>query len=198
MTGETVDVNAVVARNVKAIRERRGMTQLQLAEALSWFTGRVLPQASISSMEGCGGHRRRFDAQELYLLSVVFGVPIVYFFLPPAGVTGELAGTGAAVSQLYVRVLGGEDELGDVKARAEEFRAGSPQVADGVVARLCGATNAVGDGWHGRYRAWRRRRLDELGSAHAGDIEAVASVVSVLAEQVARLGAVTFLKENPG
>ncbi|MEZ5218548.1 MAG: hypothetical protein R2715_18640 [Ilumatobacteraceae bacterium] len=32
-----------------------------------------------------GDRRRRFDAHELYLLSVVFDVPIAYFFVPPPG-----------------------------------------------------------------------------------------------------------------
>src|SRR6266852_2046705 len=80
-----LDVNAVVSYNVKAIRERRGMTQQAVAEKLAMLTGHQLPQASISAMERGfdGERRRRFDAHELYLLSVVFNVPIAYFFIPP-------------------------------------------------------------------------------------------------------------------
>ena len=73
-----LDVNAVVSYNVKAIRERRGWTQQSVAERLGRVTGHQLPQASISAMERAfdGARRRCFDAHELYLLSVVFDVPI--------------------------------------------------------------------------------------------------------------------------
>src|SRR3954463_288367 len=109
-----LDVNAVVSYNVKAIRERRGMTQQLVADALARLTGHLLPQASISAMERGfdGERRRRFDAQELYLLSQVFAVPIVFFFLPPPD-TGmrELADTHRPIPELYVSVLGREHEL---------------------------------------------------------------------------------------
>lgn len=62
-----------------------GRTRPQVAERLAGFTGHRLPQASISQMERsfeCE-RRRRFNAHDLYLLSKVFAVPIVYFFLPP-------------------------------------------------------------------------------------------------------------------
>src|SRR5438105_15241382 len=91
-----LDVNAVVSYNLKALRERRGMTQQAVADRLAQLTGHQLPQASISAMERGfdGERRRRFDAHELYLLSVVFNVPIAYFFIPPPGTgLGELADT---------------------------------------------------------------------------------------------------------
>src|ERR671919_1739036 len=99
-----LDVNAVVSYNVKAIRERRGMTQQAVADKLATLTGHQLPQASISAMERGfdGDRRRRFDAHELYLLSVVFDVPIAYFFMPPPGMKGaELADTRRPVAELY-------------------------------------------------------------------------------------------------
>ena len=51
----------------KAIRERRGWTQQDVAERLARLTGHRLPQASISAMERGfdGDRRRRFDAHEL-------------------------------------------------------------------------------------------------------------------------------------
>src|SRR5437588_6312962 len=64
-----MDVNAIVSYNVRVARERRGMTQEDVAEGLARLTGHRLPQASISAMErGVDGtRRRRFDAHELYL-----------------------------------------------------------------------------------------------------------------------------------
>lgn len=58
-----LDLNAVVAHNVKAIRLLRGLTQEQVAARLARFTGHRLPQASISQMERSfdGARRRLFD-----------------------------------------------------------------------------------------------------------------------------------------
>ena len=92
-----IDVNAVVSFNLKAIRERNGWTQQEVADNLGRLTGHTLPQASISAMERGfdGERRRRFDAHELYLLSVLFRVPIAYFFVPPPGSERkQLADTG--------------------------------------------------------------------------------------------------------
>src|SRR5207248_8690639 len=103
-----MDVNAVVSYNVKVVRERRGMTQEDVADGLARLTGHRLPQASISAMErGFDGvRRRRFDAHELYLLAMVFNVPIVYFFIPPPDTKmRELADTNRPISELYVSVL---------------------------------------------------------------------------------------------
>ena len=75
-----------------------GWTQQQVADRLGPLTGHILPQASISAMERGfdGERRRRFDAHELYLLSVLFDVPIAYFFLPPPGASGHSWPTPAA------------------------------------------------------------------------------------------------------
>ncbi len=66
--GAGIDVNAVVSYNLKAIRERNGWTQQEVADNLGRLTGHTLPQASISAAErGFDGERRqRFDAHEPY------------------------------------------------------------------------------------------------------------------------------------
>src|SRR3954447_3506745 len=124
-----LDVNAVVSYNVKAIRERRGMTQQAVAAKLAMLTGHQLPQASISAMERGfdGERRRRFDAHELYLLSVVFRVPIAFFFLPPPGRGNELlADTQRPLSELYASLLGEEWQLEDMDERLAEINITNP------------------------------------------------------------------------
>src|SRR5437764_120070 len=109
-----LDVNAVVSYNLRAIRERRGFTQQHVADRLATLTGHQLPQASISAMERGfdGERRRRFDAHELYLLSVVFNVPITYFLIPsPSDQDVALADTGRPVADLYRALLGTDDQL---------------------------------------------------------------------------------------
>ena len=134
-----LDLNAVVAYNVKAIRLVRGLTQDQVADRLAVFTGHRLPQASISQMERSfdGGRRRLFDAHDLYLLSKVFGVPIVYFFLPPPTcLDREVAHTGEAVTALpdtlfgtpaTVRVV--DSRLVEIAPRPESSASASAHVA---------------------------------------------------------------------
>lgn len=100
----TLDLNAVVAFNIRAIRLVRGLTQDQVADRLAEFTGHRLPQASISQMERSFVDRKRrrlFNAHDLYLLSKVFDVPIVYFFLPPpACLDQRVANTGDLLSSV--------------------------------------------------------------------------------------------------
>ena len=56
------------ADHTKAIRERNGWTQQEVADNLGRLTGHTLPQASISATERGfdGERRRRFDAHEPY------------------------------------------------------------------------------------------------------------------------------------
>lgn len=119
-----IDVNAVVAYNVRAVRNLRGLTQEQVAERLAVFTGQRLPQASISNMERSfdSNRRRLFDAHLLYLLSKVFDVPVIYFFLPPQTCLDHtVAGTDEPVRSLVDAVLGAPESLGAVDKRLVEL-----------------------------------------------------------------------------
>jgi transcriptional regulator with XRE-family HTH domain len=119
-----LDLNAVVAYNVRAIRDLRRLTQEDVAERLAAFTGHRLPQASISNMERSfdSERRRLFDAHLLYLLSKVFDVPIIYFFLPPPTCLNHaVAGTNERVGTLLDSVLGRSESLCVVDKRLVEI-----------------------------------------------------------------------------
>jgi transcriptional regulator with XRE-family HTH domain len=142
-----LDVNAVVSYNLKATRERQGWTQQEVADRLARLTGHTLPQASISAMERGfdGERRRRFDAHELYLLSVLFDVPLVYFFVPPAdSERAQLADTRGPVSELYAAVLGHERQLAPVDERLAEIGFKNPDEADQALVAILGAKTATG------------------------------------------------------
>lgn len=121
----TLDVNAIVAFNIRAIRRARGLTQDQVADRLAQFTGNRLPQASISQMERAFADRKRrrlFNAHDLYLLSNVFEVPIVYFFLPPPVCLDQsLANTYEPVSSVLDSLFGTPTSLGPVDKRLVEI-----------------------------------------------------------------------------
>jgi transcriptional regulator with XRE-family HTH domain len=192
-----MDVNSVVSYNVKRIRKKREMTQQDVAEHLARFTGRLLPQASISAMElGFEGERRRrFDAHELYLLSLVFGVPIVYFFLPPPE-TGfrQLADSGRPVSELYVSVLGRDHQLAEFDDRLEELNIHSPGQVDDVAVAIFGDPEAAAQNWHQHYRTWRKKRLAQIARTYGDRLDEVAAFLAEFANEITQLGPKSYLQ----
>ena len=191
-----LDVNAVVSYNLKAIRERRGMTQQQVADRLAQLTGHQLPQASISAMERGfdGERRRRFDAHELYLLAVLFGVPIAYFFIPPPGTgSAELADTHRPVADLWRSLLGTDDQLDAVDARLSEIKIDDPDAADDVLAAIFGPEDAVRN-WHEHFRTWRRQRLREIEVEYGDRLDEVAEFLADFASKVKALGPAGYLR----
>lgn len=191
-----LDVNAVVSYNVKAIRERRGWTQQSVAERLGRVTGHQLPQASISAMERGfdGERRRRFDAHELYLFSVVFDVPIAYFFVPPPG-TGfdSLADTGRPVSELYAALLGQESQLAPLDDRLAEIHIGNPEESDATLAAIFGAEGASRN-WHESFRTWRKKRLAEIEHGYGDRLDEVALFLKEFATKIEALGPRGYLQ----
>src|SRR5918996_4066630 len=191
-----MDVNAVVSYNLKAIRERRGMTQQAVADRLAQLTGHQLPQASISAMErGLDRERRRrFDAHELYLLSVVFDVPIAYFFIPPPGTgMGELADTRRPIAELWRSLLGTDDQLDAVDARLAEIKIDNPDEADEVLAAIFGPEQAV-QNWHPHFRTWRKRRLREIELEYGDRLDEVADFLADFAAKIKALGPAGYLR----
>jgi transcriptional regulator with XRE-family HTH domain len=185
-----MDVNAVVSYNVRAIRERRGWTQQQVADRLGRITGHRLPQASISAMERGfdGERRRRFDAHELYLLSVVFAVPIAYFFLPPPGAMGiPLADTGAVAVTLYTSILGDDDQLEAIDERLEEMGLTAPRDLDPVMSIVLGADPARMN-WYDHFRTWRKNRITLLAREYGDQLDEVADFLSEFATAIKTLG----------
>lgn len=193
-----MDVNAVVSYNLKAIRERRGMTQQSVADRLARLTGHQLPQASISAMERGfdGERRRRFDAHELYLLSVVFDVPIAYFFIPPPGTGGtELADTQRPVAELWRALLGTDAQLEPVDARLAEIKIEDPDASDQVLAAIFGPENAATN-WHTHFRTWRKARLREIEIEYGDRLDEVAEFLAEFATKVKTLGPAGYLRST--
>jgi transcriptional regulator with XRE-family HTH domain len=190
-----MDVNAVVSYNVKSIRELRGLTQEGVAKILGRLTGHQLPQASISAMERGfdGERRRRFDAHELYLLSIVFDVPIAYFFLPPPGVDLELADTHRPIAELYAALLGKGDQLEPMDDRLSEISVKNPAEADRVLAAIFGADAAV-DNWHDHFRTWRKQRLLQVEREYGDRLDEVADFLAEFSTMIKAIGPRAYLQ----
>jgi transcriptional regulator with XRE-family HTH domain len=197
--GETaggLDVNAVVSYNLKWIREREGWTQQGVAQRLAQLTGHELPQASISAMERGvdGDRRRRFDAHELYLFSVVFDVPIAFFFVPPPSLAGvEIADTQVPVANLYAAFLGRPEQLPYMDERLTELGLKNPDEVDEAVAIVMGADYHLGN-WHEHYRTWRKKRLLALAQQYGDRLDEVADVLGEFVNSIKALGPRTYLQ----
>lgn len=192
-----MDVNAIVSYNLKAIRERRGMTQHEVAQGLARLTGHELPQASISAMERGfdGDRRRRFDAHELYLLATVFGVPVVYFFIPPPDTAyRELADTRRPISELYISVLGRDHELAEVDERLAMLNLTNPEKVDELAAALFGGKDAAARNWHDHYRTWRKKRLAEMAKTYGDELDSVAAFLRKFADNITAIGPAGYLQ----
>jgi hypothetical protein len=199
-----MDVNAVVSYNLRDIRRWRGLTQTQVGAALARHTGHQLPQASISAMERSveGGRRRRFDAHELYLLSVVFGVPIAYFFLPPPGTAGRLAGTGRPVHDLYAATLGRAHHLDALDDRIDACLTGRDDTGQGGAGGAGGAAGAGSAGiggtpasWREDFLQWRGQRIAALTPDPDG-LDTVARLLGALFDAFAAAGFGSFCRDH--
>ncbi|HEV7208310.1 MAG TPA: hypothetical protein VGN54_06180, partial [Mycobacteriales bacterium] len=173
-----------------------GWTQQAVAARLAQLTGHELPQASISAMERGfdGDRRRRFDAHELYLLSVVFDVPITYFFLPPAEPgLGVLADTGRPIAELYPTLLGLEHQLPALDERLTDIGLADPAGSNQALATIFGADHAAGN-WHQHFRTWRKRRLLAI-ERHYGDrLDEIAEFFAVFAAEIKATGPQSYLQ----
>ena len=67
------------------------MTQAEIAERLTRFTGSPWSATTVAQAEGSvsGIRVRQFTANELAALARTFDLPILYFFLPPGDRSGE-------------------------------------------------------------------------------------------------------------
>lgn len=97
-----MDMNEVVAHNIRQARVRRGMTQADLGSALEPLIGQRWSSSTVSVAEGAGGRQRQFDPNELVALALALGVPVPYLLLP-IGPTDQID-------------LGGEPEYSTIPA----------------------------------------------------------------------------------
>lgn len=195
-----LDVNAVVSYNVRAIRERRRMTQQGVADRLAQITGHHLPQASISAMERGfdGDRRRRFDAHEIYLLSQVFDVPITYFFIPPPEMgDATLADSGRPVTELYRSLLGTDAQLDVIDERLSSIGVEDPDDASEVLTSFFGADGAAGN-WHEHYRTWRADRIAQVEKDLGSGLDEAAEFLADFAARIKALGPSGYLRSMSG
>ncbi len=122
---KTWSASQVVAHNLTRARELRGLTQAEVAERLSRFTGARWSQVTVAQAEGSvsGQRVRSFSANELVALARTFDLPVLYFFLPPTDAAGGLEAPDAPAKgwpweYLLMLVWGHAKNFGVVAERA--------------------------------------------------------------------------------
>jgi transcriptional regulator with XRE-family HTH domain len=85
------NASQVVAHNLTRARELRGLTQAEIAERMTRFTGASWTAVTVAQAEGSvsGNRLRQFTANELVALARTFDLPVLYFFMPPEDGEGE-------------------------------------------------------------------------------------------------------------
>ena len=83
---EPLTASAIVALNVRRIREERGWSQAQAGERLERVTGRPWSVATVSAVERGWerGPERAFGVNEVDKISLAFGVSLLELLLPPS------------------------------------------------------------------------------------------------------------------
>src|SRR5690349_15277589 len=131
--------NQVIAHNLRAARELRGMTQEQAAAHLEQFLGERWSVAVFSAAERSvtGKRIRVFDADTIHAFARAFELPIGFFFLPPNGTTS--VGLDAA----NFRPADPTEQIGlatwvsdEIRERVDELTGQLPAAARAKILRL--------------------------------------------------------------
>ncbi len=154
-----VNLNQIVAYNLRAARKLRGWTQGELAARVEPFLNTRPSQATISALERSWDPtrpHREFDVQHIAAFAAALDVPIVWFFLPPPGDRRAVQGLGRTLDQLYVLLLGRDDQLEPIyeRLRRRDIHNPAPQGNDKEVGAGVQSSN--------REQGYRQRRADLL------------------------------------
>lgn len=190
-----VDLNQVVAYNVRAARELRSWTQEELSERLEPYLGQRLSQAGVSAIERAwdGDRRREFDAHELLIFSMVFSLPMLWFLLPPPGDHRLMRATTRPVDELYMYLLGRPEQLEPLYARLREIGVTDPTAAEETVEKITGQPPRSRQ-WS--YRQRRKELLLALLDQHADDLDNAIDTLAGQLEHLRQVGIRGFIAEQ--
>jgi Helix-turn-helix. len=190
-----VDLNQVVAYNIRAARELRGWTQEEFAEHLEYYLGTRLTQASVSAIERAwdGDRRREFDAHELLIFAMVFDLPILWFLLPPKGDHRLMRGTTRQVDELLIWLLGRPEKLEPLYARLRDLGMHDPTEAQLIVEKLTGQPSES-RAWS--YKERRKEMLLALLDNHADEFDNAVAELGKWVDHLRQAGIRGFIAEH--
>ena len=116
--------NQVVAGNLVRLRQRRGLTQAEVARLLSSVAGKDWTEAMVAHAERSvtGNRVREFTADDLVTLARAFDVPVLYFLTPsPTGIFVHVPGSRIDTMTMLEAVLGRLDNLSEWESILDEW-----------------------------------------------------------------------------
>jgi transcriptional regulator with XRE-family HTH domain len=116
--------NQVVAGNLARLRQRRGLTQAEVARLLSSVAGKEWSEAMVAHAERSvtGNRVREFTADDLVTLARAFDVPVLYFLTPPPkGIFVHVPGSRIDTMTMLEAVLGRPDNLAEWETLLDEW-----------------------------------------------------------------------------
>jgi transcriptional regulator with XRE-family HTH domain len=116
--------NQVVAGNLVRLRQRRGLTQAEVARLLSSVAGKEWSEAMVAHAERSvtGNRVREFTADDLVTLARAFDVPVLYFLTPPPrGIFVHVPGSRIDTITMLEAVLGRVDNLAEWETLLDEW-----------------------------------------------------------------------------
>ena len=195
--GDGIDLNQVVAYNVREARQLRGWTQEELADRLEPYLGQRLTQAGVSSIERAwdGERRREFDAHELLVFAMVFDLPIVWFLLPPPGDHRVMRSTTRPVDELYSWLLGEPRQLEPLYERLRQLGITDPTTAEETVEKITGITSPARQ-WS--YRERRKELLLALLDEHSDNFDKDIEEIGRIVDHLRQVGLRGYIAEKTG
>jgi transcriptional regulator with XRE-family HTH domain len=192
---EEIDLNQVVAYNVRAARELRGWTQEDFAAQLEPYLGQRITQAAVSSIERAwdGDRRREFDAHELLVFAMVFDLPMIWFLLPPPGDRRLMRGTTRQIDELYKWLLGSPDMLPPLHDRLRAYGIADPTAADEAAEKVTGIASPARQ-WS--YKQRRKEMLLALVDQHADSLDTAVDELGHWIDHLRQVGIRGFLAEH--
>jgi transcriptional regulator with XRE-family HTH domain len=192
---EDIDLNQVVAYNIREARQLRGWTQEELADRLEPYLGQRLTQAGISSIERAwdGERRREFDAHELLIFAMTFDLPILWFLLPPPGDHRVMRSTTRPVDELYAVLLGQPHQLEPLYERLRQIGVTDPTTADETVEKITGVPAAAKQ-WS--YQERRKELLLALLDEHADSLDSAVEELGRMVDHLRQVGIRGFIAEH--
>ena len=194
---EDIDLNQVVAYNIREARQLRGWTQEELADRLAPYLGQRLTQAGVSSIERAwdGERRREFDAHELLIFAMVFDLPILWFLLPPPGDHRVMRSTTRPVDELYAWLLGLPHQLKPLYQRLRQLGITDPTTAEKTVENITGIPGAAKQ-WS--YRERRKELLLAILDEHADSLDTAVEELGRIVDHLRQVGLRGFIAEHTG
>ena len=193
-----VDLHQVVAYNLRAAREMRGWTQEDLASRLEAVVGVRPSQATISALERSWDSRRprrEFDVQDLAVFAMAFELPMLWFLLPPPGDRREVRDLGRTLADLYVLLLGRNDQLDALYERLREIGAADTTPLEEAFGRITGTPTSE------RPHSYRDRRealLLALLDRHADGVDEAAEALADFFAHLRQIGIRGYIAEATG